>query len=377
MSNQIFQTLKKLPIPLLDSQCVLHKHELLICGSFKQRACYSYHTLKKGYKLICEYPSDVILDGHCVVKLVDNNNSKDNSQITLLSFGGSSFTKRHTFVMKYVSVWSNISNKSKNHNKWLPFTDNHNHPIVIGEDKDDYIGVRAVIGGSNNHLLFITYRLRDINVFDLNTFQFIKHVILPTRNYIGYHCFVSNSKNGQEQEIIETNEEKKKKISEMLLFCQGTRLLIEYNEDDNTFQCYQLSACKDIASLCRYAYVCINNTILFFGGLNVYDNVVSKSVHKYSIRENKWMTFQNTLPSPLSNCVAILNEDDNYIHIIGGQGDKNRKVLTHMKTKVRVWDPLQLAKDEIKLIIQYWIRKSKIKLGWIDDFDQIIMKYRK
>ncbi|ETO35456.1 hypothetical protein RFI_01606 [Reticulomyxa filosa] len=115
--------------------------------------------------------------------------------------------------------------------------------------------------------------------------------------------------------------------------------------------------------------MCINDVILFFGGIS---DVVSKSVHKYSIRENKWMTFQNTLPSPLWNCVAILNEEDNDIHIIGGLDDKNIKVSTHMKTKVRVWDPSQL---EMKFIIQYWTQASKIKLGWIDDFDQIIMKY--
>ncbi|ETO00059.1 hypothetical protein RFI_37400, partial [Reticulomyxa filosa] len=30
---------------------------------------------------------------------------------------------------------------------------------------------------------------------------------------------------------------------------------------------------------------------------------------------------------------------------------------------------------EMKFIIQYWLQTSKIKLGWIDDFDKIIMKY--
>ncbi|ETO12740.1 hypothetical protein RFI_24634 [Reticulomyxa filosa] len=46
-------------------------------------------------------------------------------------------------------------NKSNNCNQWNPFTDNQNHPIVIGKD-EDYAGARAVIGGINNHLLFIT-----------------------------------------------------------------------------------------------------------------------------------------------------------------------------------------------------------------------------
>ncbi|ETO36103.1 hypothetical protein RFI_00960 [Reticulomyxa filosa] len=97
--------------------------------------------------------------------------------------------------MNYVSVWSNISkisNKSNNYNQWIPFTDNHNNPIIIGENNDDYQGARAVIGGSNNHLLFITYSYHNISVFDLNTLQFVKHNYLPTQSMILYHCFVSN-----------------------------------------------------------------------------------------------------------------------------------------------------------------------------------------
>ncbi|ETO02869.1 hypothetical protein RFI_34544, partial [Reticulomyxa filosa] len=64
-----FQTLKELPTPLSQSQCVLHKYEILICGGYDQRACYSYHTLKNEYKFICKYPIGVGLYGHCVVKL--------------------------------------------------------------------------------------------------------------------------------------------------------------------------------------------------------------------------------------------------------------------------------------------------------------------
>ncbi|ETO03350.1 hypothetical protein RFI_34060, partial [Reticulomyxa filosa] len=321
-------------------------------------ACYSYHKLKNEYKFICEYPSDVELCGHCVVKLIDSssNNDKDNNQITLLSFDG-----KHTLVLKYVSVWSddnnsndeneNETNKSKklnqlsqfnslnNYNRWLPFTDNHNNPIIIGRNNDSYFGARALIGGINNHLLFITYQYNNISVFDLNTFQFIKHDQLPTNNNIFYHCFVSKSENGQVQEMIKTNQ-KNQQNYQMLLFCWKTGLSIEYDEDNNTFQFHQLPACHDTKPLFSYAYVCINDIILFFGG---HDNKISsKSVHKYSIRENKWMIFQNTLPSRLSDCVAILSEEDNHIHIIGGNNEY-KTVQTHMKTKVRVWDHLQLV----------------------------------
>ncbi|ETO03952.1 hypothetical protein RFI_33451, partial [Reticulomyxa filosa] len=148
MSNQTFQTLKELPIRLDHAQCVIHKHELLICGGWDKRDCYSYHKIKNEYKLIY-------------------NNNKDSNQITILSFGGDIY--KHTLVMKYISVWSNlsdISNKSNefnNYNQWIPFKDNHNNPIIIGRDDDNYHGMRAVIGGSNNNLLFITYHPENIS----------------------------------------------------------------------------------------------------------------------------------------------------------------------------------------------------------------------
>ncbi|ETO07312.1 hypothetical protein RFI_30079, partial [Reticulomyxa filosa] len=237
ITSTSFQNLKALPTSLSHSQCVLHKYEILICGGYQQRVCYSYHTLKNEYKFICEYPSDVRLYGHCVVKLVDNN--KDRNQITLLSFGSScDGGNKHTLVMKYVSVWSNISKKSNNYNEWIPFTDNHNNPIIIGRNQDNYYGARAVICGSNNHF-----------VFNLNTFQFIKHHTLPNNNYSGYHCFVLRSKN--RQQMMKTN----KQNCQMLLFCKKTGLSIEYNED-NIFKFHQLPVC-DIAPFDCY-HMCIS-----------------------------------------------------------------------------------------------------------------------
>ncbi|ETO24694.1 hypothetical protein RFI_12464 [Reticulomyxa filosa] len=356
-----FQNVRDLPLPLEESQCVLHKHELLVCGGQSKRTCYSYHTVKNEYKLICEYPSDIELNGHCVVKLVNKGSNKNRDQITLLSFGGE---YKHTLVMKYVSTWnSDNDNEMNNFNQWIPFTDNHDHPVHIGRDYDDYQGVRAVIGGRDNNLLFITYYKNNISVFDLNTFQFIKHNTLPASQYasISYHCFVSTAE----------------KSSDMILFCFDTGLSIKYDEDSNNFQFHQLPVCKVIALLNYYAYVYIDDVILFFGGYCYKDGkyVSSESVHKYSIQENKWMTFQITLPSPLRNCVAILSKDNTYIHIIGGQNDKNITVSTHMKTKVHIWD-ISLS-VLIKFFIQYWIRTLNVKLGWIDYFDKIIFKYSK
>ncbi|ETN97581.1 hypothetical protein RFI_39946 [Reticulomyxa filosa] len=308
MSDQDFQILKELHTSFDESQCVLHKHELVTCGGKNERACYSYHTLKNEYKFICKYPSNQ--SNHIAV------------------FCGNNY--KHTSVMKYISVWSNISdisnksNELNNYNEWIPLTDNHNCPIIIGRDQDNYVGARAVIDGRDN-LLFITY-YENNSVFDLNKFQFIEHTTLPTNDYTWYHCIVSNSENGQEQEMM-TKQKKMKQNCQMLLFKQKTGLLIEYDEYINFFQFHKIHVCDNIAPFDSYAYVCVNDIILFFGGY-CYKNVDDIS---------------NTLPSPLCYCVAILNEENNCIHIIGGQNDKKTKVSTHMKTNVRVWDPSQLV----------------------------------
>ncbi|ETO11372.1 hypothetical protein RFI_26005, partial [Reticulomyxa filosa] len=226
------------------------------------------YILKNEYKLICEYPSDVQLVGHCVIKLVDNNNKYSN-QITLLSFGGARNTKRHTLMMKYESVWSNISNKlkkSNNCNQWIPFTNNDNHPIIIGTDKNNYCGARAVIGGSNNHLF----------VFNLNLFKFIQHDTLS--DTIQYHGFILKSKNEQEQEKNSQNYE-------MLLFGKEVLLSIEYDEYNNTFQVQQPIRC--IRSFNRCAYACVSDTILFFGGWNIGQNS-GRNIGWNSGRNGRW-----------------------------------------------------------------------------------------
>ncbi|ETO32859.1 WD-40 repeat protein [Reticulomyxa filosa] len=302
MGNQntttLFQNLKDLPTPLSQSQCVLHKNEILICGGYLQRDFYLL------------YPNDVGLYGHCVVKLVHNNKYKN--KITLLSFGG---LYNHTLIMEYTSVWNN-----------------NNRPIDIGSYSENYFGARAVIGGSDNHLLFITH-YNNISVFDLSTFELIENYTLPTDNNIYYHCFVLSPENKENNKLI--------------LFCRHTGLSIEYDEDRGFFQYDQLPVCDDIAKLYHYAYVRTNDAILFFGGWDGYE-VVSDLVYKYSIRKKTWTTFEDTLRIPMNDCFVVLNEVSNYIHIIGGK---------------------------IKLAIQHGIRVLKIKVGWANDLNKIIIKY--
>ncbi|ETO12529.1 hypothetical protein RFI_24844 [Reticulomyxa filosa] len=238
-TSSLFQILKELPTPISQSQCVLYKQELLVCGGWNEKNCYSYHTIKNEYKFICEYPKDVKLFGHCVVKLLNNKN-KDNNEITLLSFGGYS-DKKHTLIMKYKSVWNNDeNNKLHNYNKWVPFKDNNNNTIDIGGYSENYQGACALIGGNNNNLLFITYRRNNISIYNLKTFKCIKHDNLPIKS--DWIC------------------------NEMILFCECTGLLIKYDEYNNIFQFNQLPVCDAISSFKYYAYVYINNYILFFGG---------------------------------------------------------------------------------------------------------------
>ncbi|ETO04816.1 hypothetical protein RFI_32580 [Reticulomyxa filosa] len=66
------------------------------------------------------------------------------------------------------------------------------------------------------------------------------------------------------------------------------RLAIGYDEDNNTFQFHQLPICDDIASLFKYAYVRVNDAILFFGGCNSNNYDDSKSgIHRFILIEVK------------------------------------------------------------------------------------------
>ncbi|ETO12802.1 hypothetical protein RFI_24575 [Reticulomyxa filosa] len=317
-----FEILAPLPDVFFQSQCVIHKHEILICGGYETNNCYSYHTIRNQYKLICSYPKDIILHGHCVVK-INNNNNNNLNEITLLSFSGSF---KYALIMNYISVWDNDNKKEeekkdKYNNEWIPFKDNNNDNISICIDKNNYEGMRAVIGGSNNHLLFITYPPQNISVFNLNTFQYVNHNNFPSEDYwISYHCFISkiNNKN------------------EMILFYKKTGLIIDYNENNNLFQFYKISVCDK--------------------------EIISDNIYKYSIAENKWMKLDHILPKPLFDCTAILNNDNTCVHIIGGKDDNNNIVTMHTKMGLRNEEIKQEDKPKIS------IETLDLKKHWSEDW---------
>ncbi|ETO06117.1 hypothetical protein RFI_31278 [Reticulomyxa filosa] len=204
-TDQIFQTLKELTIQLIKSQCVLHKHGIIICY--------------------------VILWGHCVVKLIYNN--KDINQITLLCFGGH---YKHTLLMKYISVWDNVS-KANHQNELITLTDNNNSIINIEKDYNNYHVMLAVLGGVNNNLLFINYYPHYIN----NN--------LPTKDNetIFDHCLIKIS------------------YEEMLFFYSKSSILIKYDEYSNQFYFNHIKIYDQLSKSGHYGYVYVDSMVLLFG----------------------------------------------------------------------------------------------------------------
>ncbi|ETO27818.1 hypothetical protein RFI_09315, partial [Reticulomyxa filosa] len=340
-----FENVTPLPVPLSNVQCVTHKQEIIICGGSNEKLCYSYNTITNQYKLICSYPENFKVIGQSVVKLMSNN--KDTNTITLLSVGGQgAMEEKSTWIMNYVSVWNEKLRKPKNCNKWVPFTDNNDNQISIGRIEDNYFGVRTVIGGSNNNLLFITYLPKNIDVFDLRTFQYIKYGTLPTEySSIHYHCFVPNV------ESTMSNKEK----NEMILLCQKAGILIKYNEGKNTFQFHKLWVCTTIKSLFFQGWVFVKDVFLFFGGCADKSNGFSDIVYKYSISRNKWVKCEKTWPISLRDCTGVWNEDTMYLHIIGGS-DGDRTVTTHIRINLQSW-----MKEEETEIERLWISEEEEK----------------
>ncbi|ETO33045.1 hypothetical protein RFI_04062 [Reticulomyxa filosa] len=316
-----FEALDFLPNTFLHCQCVFHNHEIIMCGGIFSRKCYVYHTFKKQYKQLDSYPKGITTEGHCVVKRV---NSKNPNEVTLFSFGGQrDGDYKFTFVMKYRSVWDDVEgeghgtedSKTNTYNKWMPLINDKNELVFIGRGDDDYCGARGVIGGSDNNLLFITYFPTNIDVFNLNTLQYVCHAVLPDEitSSLGQHCFVIKTENGE------------RKNNEMLLFLEKTGLSIKYDEDNNTFEFHELRVCSTMRALRNYAYVCIDDCILFFGGND------ENKIHKYAMKDGKWTKFKYVIPNPLSDITAIVNEDDMYVHLIGGRDKTGFLMPRHTK----------------------------------------------
>ncbi|ETO03154.1 hypothetical protein RFI_34257 [Reticulomyxa filosa] len=109
----------------------------------------------------------------------------------------------------------------------------------------------------NNHLLFITFQFNNIIVFDLNTFQFIKHDILPTNDFISYNCFVSKLENVQGQEVMKLNQKKINKIIKCCCFVERQDYQLNMMKITTLFNFIKYLFVMNDTPFKYYAYVCV------------------------------------------------------------------------------------------------------------------------
>ncbi|ETO32136.1 hypothetical protein RFI_04981, partial [Reticulomyxa filosa] len=148
---------------------------------------------------------------------------------------------------------------------------------------------------------------------------------------IDYHCFVLNSENGQGQEMMKTNQDKIKKFIKCCCFVER--------------QDYQLNMMKITIffNFINYLFVKVlhNTIVMHMCILMMQSYSLVDVVMVIQFEKTNGLHLKTHYPVHCMNCAAILSEEDSNIHIIGGStGDKIES--THMKTKVREWDPSYL-----------------------------------
>ncbi|ETO26659.1 hypothetical protein RFI_10476 [Reticulomyxa filosa] len=359
-----FQSLPELPKSFRAAQCILFKDEILVCGGTGTSDCYSYHTLKKQYKYVCSYPSDVKLNGHCVVQLIHSPTNPNG--INLLSFGGQGkYQMKQTFSMKYKSVWEMSDNNqseskseyesvSQSFNTWI----RHNENTNIGKVELSLRGARGLIGGINNDLLFITCCSRDIEVIDLKTMKPLTGIqnnkISEKRSQFGinYHCFVPLTMNNE------------KVINHFILFCNSTGLLIKYDEQHKAFNYRNLLVCPPLIESKLYSFVYHYDFVFLFGGRNSATGERTDKVWKYSMKKETWNQCDFTLPKKIHGSFAILSADNAIFHVIGGWDAANNIQKIHISANVEQLIEKQELREMIKTQFQKIrvLREEKLKL---------------
>ncbi|ETO20756.1 hypothetical protein RFI_16460 [Reticulomyxa filosa] len=304
-----------LPIPYSNAQCVSYKDEILICGGYKTRRVTPTTSGLKSTKRYCE------------------NEGEDG--VTLLSFGGSGWMRRHVLLMHYESIWNELQlapttsttsttatneqeqtpkYKKKRKNQWIKM----DSMKMFAKEHDNWIGARALIGGKRRDLLFLTYFPDNIDVLNLNTYQRIRSDTLPINaedHSISYHCFVP----------LKTNE--------FILIAYGVNLLIKYNESQNHFTFESLPLCPPLRPEGRgglrngdYGHAYINGHILLFGGPFV-------AIQSFNTTLLSWTRFQDSLPIALSGCTGVITQQGRCLHIISGKNDSFRELTAHFVIK--------------------------------------------
>ncbi|ETO23045.1 hypothetical protein RFI_14142 [Reticulomyxa filosa] len=307
--------------------CVYLDNEILICGGeWAHRNCYSYHLTKKEYKSIGEY-TDADLNGHMVLKL-----KSDKDMTTLLSFGGKK--EGHCLQMQYKSVWKD---------------DTDCGPLLECTCMD----IRAAVSGEKKSLLFLMYRSNVIEVFDMTIWTLITSKKLPILyGDCGVGCLVE----------IKTNE---------LLLNERQGFNIPFDEKDKTFACKTMNICNSLMHISNYSFVCVNDSMLLFGGYSNRCFTRTDSIFVYTPKKNGWMCYFSSLPLPLSSSGIVFNLLDKSIHIIGGLDDNWQTSNLHYV--VNAQDILLKNAQQIRIIMEFWIRDcGHSTLHWVKELGAII-----
>ncbi|ETO24380.1 hypothetical protein RFI_12775 [Reticulomyxa filosa] len=397
MKKQSYQEQIKtqLPASLCYPQCVVFNDEILICGAYGQPKCYSFHVKQSTYKEICSYPSNVGLLGHSVVECNDESSDNDEKMTTLLSFGGED---KHTFVMKYKSVWDE-KEPVKDMNRWSRVKNRVVFGFNRNERDDNLCGARGLISGYNKNLLFVVYPPNEIDVIDLSSYEYVPNVSnkkipqMIKSKRIEFSSFVPMTKYG------------KQITNEFILTCEELNIWIKYDEMEKTFLYKFLPTfCLGVPlSFCGYTY--IYDHILLFGGLNHNASQRSNSISAYDMKNQQWSNVSVLIPQSISSCAVVISPADYSLHIIGGRTyaselnshyiipiDKiiQKNVNVSFFAFVIVWLLLSILFDfwfvvclqwtiaEIRIITGYWQHKCQFhRLGWIYDFEKIILLFLK
>ncbi|ETO15252.1 hypothetical protein RFI_22112 [Reticulomyxa filosa] len=343
-------------------QCVSFRDEILICGGRYNNDCYSYHIVKQEYKRICSYPSEIRLFGH---KVVSYTSHTDTNTVTIISFGGS-FTTSHNLMMRYQSVWEELSppiqnaneNESQSQvkakiNKWIPLPNRLD--LNKGYVESRYVG--AVVSGSNNEFLFITRKPHTIDVVDLRSFTYLEsHIEEPLIkwNYLEFDDHSVVPLNNQKKQFVIVNEKK--------------NWLIQFNEKSKRFSYNTLPECFFLRRHHRFSCCRFHNQIFVVGGYSNESYKLTNQICVYNTDEYYWSKCPLPMPRNLADCAVVANYNLFSLHVIGGVGN--------LQSHDSHFALIVLSERDIQQMIEYWWKHSGGKPSkWVRDIGELIVQY--
>ena len=123
------------------------------------------------------------------------------------------------------------------------------------------------------------------------------------------------------------------------------------------------------------ANVYLNRYIIVTGGIDRKDNKkVLDSIYVFDIKKETWQLLN--IKIPIAYCSSINNiycHNNNTIHILGGENENYEYLNSHYSFKL-----LYIGLYDISIInsiLNYWIIKNNINIGWIQEFNNIIFDY--